>query len=139
MPDWDIGADDALSSDDYVDMNMGPLVDENGNPIPGTSAYPSGPDYGQQQQLPPGQQQPQGPVTQQWLDNVLGGTPNRRQPPPPAQPPGSRPAQPPQQQPQPTQPQRDPLAPQPQPPSPPPGGGSAAGGYPAQPRSGAPQ
>jgi penicillin-binding protein 1A len=138
MPDWDINADDYMG-DEYIDTNTAPLVDENGNPIPPPGGYPPGydqqaypPGAYPQGQLPPGQQQqPQNGLSQQWLDNVLGNS-RERQP------------QRPQQQQQQQQQQVPPVSnqPQPQPSSGqqrPPRDGSAADGYPAQPRSGFPQ
>ena len=127
MPDWDLSPEEQYMGDEYIDTNTMPLVDENGNPLPGQAAYPPG--YDQQQQLPPGSQPgqpPQGPLSQQWLDNVLGG--NRQQPrnPPQTVPPGTQPP------PQPQTPPKQPPATQPQPRSP-------DDGYAAQPRSQTPQ
>jgi penicillin-binding protein 1A len=136
MPDWNLEPDEQYMNGEYVDMNTAPLVDENGNPIPPPGGFPPG--YDQQQyppgtyppgQIPPSQQQQQNGLSQQWLDNVLGNSRERQ------------PQRPPQQQ------QQVPPAtnqPQPQPqPSPgqqrPPRDGSAADGYPPQPRSGFPQ
>jgi penicillin-binding protein 1A len=137
MPDWNLEPDEQYMNGEYVDMNTAPLVDENGNPIPPPGGFPPG--YDQQQyppgtyppgQIPPSQQQQQNGLSQQWLDNVLGNS-RERQP--------QRPPQPQQVPPATNQPQ-----PQPQPqPSPgqqrPPRDGSAADGYPPQPRSGFPQ
>jgi penicillin-binding protein 1A len=135
MPDWNLEPDEQYMNGEYVDMNTAPLVDENGNPIPPPGGFPPG--YDQQQyppgtyppgQIPPSQQQQQNGLSQQWLDNVLGNS-RERQP--------QRPPQPQQVPPATNQPQ-----PQPQP-SPgqqrPPRDGSAADGYPPQPRSGFPQ
>jgi penicillin-binding protein 1A len=132
MPDWNLEPEEEYMGDEYIDTNMAPLVDENGNPIPPPGGYPPG--YPQQYPpgaLPPGQQQPQQPqngLTQQWLDNVLGSS---RQP------------QRPQQQPQQVPPATNQTQPQPGSPRPdqqrPPQSGSAGDGYPAQPRSGLPQ
>src|SRR4051812_1240516 len=72
MPDWQLSPEEEYMGDEYIDTNTAPMVDENGNPLPGQPSYPPGYDQQQQQQLPPGQQ-PQGPLTQQWLDNVLNG------------------------------------------------------------------
>jgi penicillin-binding protein 1A len=136
MPDWNLEPDEQYMNGEYVDMNTAPLVDENGNPIPPPGGFPPG--YDQQQyppgtyppgQIPPSQQQQQNGLSQQWLDNVLGNSRERQ------------PQRPPQQQ------QQVPPAtnqPQPQPqPAPgqqrPPRDGSAADGYPPQPRSGFPQ
>jgi penicillin-binding protein 1A len=118
MPDWQLEPEEEYPGGEYIDTNTMPMVDENGNPIPGTSAYP-GSDMQQQQQLPPGQQPPPGGLTQQWLDNVLGG--NRDRPP--------QPRQPGQQVPPPATPSQ----PQPQPPK------SGSEPNPAQPRTPAPQ
>ncbi len=105
MPDWQLEPEEQYLGDDYIDLNTQPLVDENGNPIAQSQAY--GVDaYGNPVPLPPQQQQQQGPLTQQWLDNVLGN--GRERPgavPPPqtqsqqrpsAQPPAQQPATPPQ-------------------------------------------
>jgi penicillin-binding protein 1A len=127
MPDWNLEPEEQYMGDEYIDTNTAPLVDENGNPIPPPGGYPPG--YDQQQYppgtLPPGQQpQQQNGLSQQWLDNVLGNSPERQP---------QRPQQ--QQVPPATQPQ-----PQPQP-TPPrqgqqrtPQDGSASDGYPAQSR-----
>ncbi len=132
MPDWNLEPDEQYMGDEYIDMNTAPLVDENGNPIPPPGGYPPG--YGAQQYppgtLPPGQQQPaqQNGLSQQWLDNVLGNSRERapqRQPQP-------------QQVPPPTQPQQQPATPRPGQQRVP-QEGSAADGYPAQPRGGLPQ
>ena len=102
MPDWQLEPEEEYGAE-YIDMNMAPLVDENGNPIPGTSAYPT-PDMQQPQPLPPGQQQPPpGRLNQQWLDNVLGNGRDRQQPRQPGQQPPP-PTNTPQPQPQPQQP-----------------------------------
>jgi penicillin-binding protein 1A len=135
MPDWNLEPDEQYMNGEYVDMNTAPLVDENGNPIPPPGGFPPG--YDQQQyppgtyppgQIPPSQQQQQNGLSQQWLDNVLGNSRERQ------------PQRPPQQQ------QVPPATNQPQPqpqPAPgqqrPPRDGSAADGYPPQPRSGFPQ
>ncbi len=150
MPDWSLEPDEAYPGGDYIDNETGPLVDENGNPLPGQEGYP--PPYDQQQQQPsapagqqPQQQQQPGGLNQQWLDNVLG-TNRVRQParPPVQQLPQQMPnrAQPQPQNPRQPQPQ-NPRQPQPQPLQPSgasgytqPSGGQA---YPAQPRSGFPQ
>jgi penicillin-binding protein 1A len=118
MPDWELSPEEEYGAE-YIDTNMTPLVDENGNPIPGTSAYPT-PDM-QQPQLPPGQQPPPGGLSQQWLDNVLGSNRDRQQPRPPGQqvPPGTVPTQPQPQQPQPQpRPSNDPDPSQPRAPTP---------------------
>jgi penicillin-binding protein 1A len=115
MPDWQLEPEEEYTAGEYIDLNTAPMVDENGNPIPGQPAYPPGDDPGQQQQLPPGQQPPGG-LSQQWLDNVLGSGRDRQQPRPPGQPipPATAPTQP-QQQPQPQPPRSTsyPNAPQP--------------------------
>jgi penicillin-binding protein 1A len=132
MPDWNLEPDEQYMGDEYVDMNTAPLVDENGNPIPPPGGYPPG--YEAQQYppgtLPPGQQQPgqQNGLSQQWLDNVLGNSRERapqRQPQPQQVPPA-------------TQPQQQPATPRPGQQRVP-QDGSAADGYPAQPRGGLPQ
>jgi penicillin-binding protein 1A len=117
MPDWQLEPEEEYPGGEYIDTNTMPMVDENGNPIPGTSAYP-GSDMQQQQQLPPGQQPPPGGLTQQWLDNVLGG--NRDRPPQPRQP-GQQvppPATPSQTQPQPPKSGSEPNPAQPRTPAP---------------------
>ena len=105
MPDWDLGADEDIYANEVA---FEPLVDENGNPLPGQPTDPMvvGPDG---QPLP--QQQQQQPQTgqqldQQWLDQVLppGSTqrpqPQRQQPPrpvvvrPPPPPSSARPPDP---------------------------------------------
>jgi penicillin-binding protein 1A len=110
MPDWQLEPEEQYTGDEYIDTNTGPLVDENGNPLPGTSAYPTD-QYGQpQQEQQPSAQGPQGGVNQQWLDSVLGNGRDRQQPRAPGQqqvPPAT--TQPQQRQPEPQQ--RDPLAP----------------------------
>ncbi len=132
MPDWNLEPDEQYMGDEYIDMNTAPLVDENGNPIPPPGGYPPGYDAQQYPPgtLPPGQQQPaqQNGLSQQWLDNVLGNSRERapqRQPQP-------------QQVPPPTQPQQQPATPRPGQQRVP-QEGSAADGYPAQPRGGLPQ
>jgi penicillin-binding protein 1A len=119
MPDWQLEPEEEYGAE-YIDTNMTPLVDENGNPIPGTSAYPA-PDMQQPQQLPPGQQPPPGGLNQQWLDNVLGNSRDRQQPRQPGQqvPPATSPTQP-QPQPQPEDPRSgsDPNPSQPRSPAP---------------------
>ena len=107
LPDWQLSPEEQYMGDEYIDTNMTPMVDENGNPLPGQPSYPPGYDQQQQQQLPPGQQ-PQGPLTQEWLNNVLGGN---RQPPQPQPRPG-QPVQP-GTQPQPQQPPAGQPRPQP--------------------------
>ena len=107
MPDWDLGADE----DPYAsEVAFQPLVDENGNPLPGQPTDPMivGPD-GQplpQQQQPQQQPQTSQQLDQQWLDQVLppGSTQRpqsqRQQPPrpvvvrPPPPPSSARPPDP---------------------------------------------
>jgi penicillin-binding protein 1A len=103
MPDWQLEPEEQLPGDEYIDMNMAPLVDENGNPI---APPPGSPTQGQQ---PPPQQQPESGLSQQWLDNVLG-TSRERQPArqPPRQPGQQIPPATTQPQP-PTQPRPQPL------------------------------
>jgi penicillin-binding protein 1A len=130
MPDWDLGADENYLGDEYIDTNTAPLVDENGNPLPGQQAYPPGYDQQPPGTLPPGQQPPpqqQNGLTQQWLDNVLG-TGRERQP---ARPPAQPSPQPPTNQAQPKPRVVEPPPRQPQP--------SGGDGYPADPRTGFPQ
>jgi penicillin-binding protein 1A len=132
MPDWNLEPEEQYMGDDYIDTNMAPLVDENGNPIAPPGGYPPG--YDQQQYppgtVPPGQQpqQPQNGLTQQWLDNVLGNS-RERQPQRPSQqqvPPATN-----QPQPQPGTPRPgQPRAPQ---------SGSTGDGNPSDSRSGLPQ
>jgi penicillin-binding protein 1A len=129
MPDWQLEPDEQYQGDDYIDTNSAPLVDENGNPIPGSSAYPQTDQYGQpvqEQQQQPG---PQGGVNQQWLDNVLGNNRDRQQPRPPGQqvPPATAQPRPQDQQ---QQPQQQPRGPQPR---------SAYQTDPSQPRAPLPQ
>jgi penicillin-binding protein 1A len=117
MPDWELTPEEEYGAE-YIDTNTMPLVDENGNPIPGTSAYPT-PDMQQPQQLPPGQQAPPGGLNQQWLDNVLGTTKDRQQPRQPGQQQPPPPTNTPQPQPQPQPPRSgsDANPPQPRAPS----------------------
>jgi penicillin-binding protein 1A len=132
MPDWNLEPEEQYMGDEYIDTNMAPLVDENGNPIAPPGGYPPG--YDQQQYppgtVPPGQQpqQPQNGLTQQWLDNVLGNS-RERQP--------QRPSQ--QQVPPATnQPQPQPGTPRPGQPRTP-QSGPAGDGNPSDSRSGLPQ
>jgi penicillin-binding protein 1A len=102
MPDWNLGEEE----DPYAnEVAFEPMVDENGNPLPGQPADPIvlGPDG---QPLPQRQPQTSQQLDQQWLDQVLppGSTqrpqPPRQQPPrpvvvrPPPPPSSSRPADP---------------------------------------------
>jgi penicillin-binding protein 1A len=99
MPDWNLEPDDPFLGEDFFDPESQSLVDEDGFPIQ------PGPVLDPQQQ--PGMQppQPQGGLSQQWLDTVLGTGGERQQPaerrPPTAVPPQPRPgpagAAPPQQ------------------------------------------
>jgi penicillin-binding protein 1A len=108
MPDWQLEPEEQYPGDEYLDFNMAPLLDEYGNPIgPQPQGYPPGTyppqGYPQQQQLPQQQQQQQnGPLTQQWLDNVLGtGRDRQPQRQPGQQVPPTMQPQPEQQQPRP--------------------------------------
>lgn len=106
MPDWQLEPQEEYLGGEYIDTNTAPFVDENGNPLAPPEGYPPGP-ADQQQVGPP----PQGGLTQQWLDNVLGSGPQRQQPRSPGQSPQPAPV-PPQQQPQPRS-ATDPNPPQP--------------------------
>ncbi len=102
MPDWDLGADEDMYANEVA---FEPLVDENGNPLPGQPADPMivGPDG---HPLPQQQPQTSQQLDQQWLDQVLppGSTqrpqPQRQQPPrpvvvrPPPPPSSARPPDP---------------------------------------------
>jgi penicillin-binding protein 1A len=125
MPDWNLEPEEQYPGDEYIDTNMAPLVDENGNPLPGQQTYPPGYEQQQPGTIPPGQQ-PQNGLTQQWLDNVLGNSRERQ---PQRAPQQQQPVQPLPQPPNP-RPQPQPRAPQPQ---------SAGDGYPAEPRAPLPQ
>jgi penicillin-binding protein 1A len=91
MPDWELEPEEQFFGDEYIDTSVYPMVDEDGNPIMPPPGYEPGQEFpGQQpQQLPPAQQQPEGGLTQQWLDNVLGNARERQQQQqrPPPQPP----------------------------------------------------
>jgi penicillin-binding protein 1A len=102
MPDWNLGEEE----DPYAnEVAFEPMVDENGNPLPGQPADPIvvGPDG---QPLPQQQPQTSQQLDQQWLDQVLppGSAqrpqPQRQQPPrpvvvrPPPPPSSTRPADP---------------------------------------------
>ena len=102
MPDWNLGEEE----DPYAnEVAFEPMVDENGNPLPGQPADPIvvGPDG---QPLPQQQPQTSQQLDQQWLDQVLppGSSerpqPQRQQPPrpvvvrPPPPPSSTRPADP---------------------------------------------
>ena len=82
MPDWNLDSED----DPYAnEVGFAPLVDENGNPLPG-QPVDTLPPPGQPLPTQPQQPQTDSQLDQQWLDKVL--------------PPGSGPPQRPQQQPQ---------------------------------------
>jgi penicillin-binding protein 1A len=90
IPDWELEPEEGYLGTEYIDTSIFPMVDEDGNPI-----LP--PDYAPGQQYPqpaPQQQQPDGGLTQQWLDNVLAN-PRERQPPPTQPQPGAPQRQPP--------------------------------------------
>lgn len=76
LPEWQLEPDNEAY---YGDPDEGPLVDEDGNPIPGTARdgpYPTTPDESDgaaPAESPP----PSGRLDQQWIDNVLGRDPNR--------------------------------------------------------------
>jgi penicillin-binding protein 1A len=71
MPDWQLEPDEEYFGDEYIDPNMTPLVDENGNPVAPPPGYAPGMQYPQPQPQQPG-------LTQQWLDNVLGNERERQ-------------------------------------------------------------
>jgi len=119
MPDWQLEPEEQWFGDEYIDLDTAPLVDEHGNPIAPLDGYGSVPQLPQQQQ----QQQQQGPLTQQWLDDVLGAPRDR-----PQRVPGQPLPAPRQQQPQPVQPQPPQAQPR-----------SGAEPNPPQPRSGTSQ
>ena len=108
MPDWELSPEEEYLGDQFIDANSFPMVDENGNPLPLPPGYDPGMQI-PQQQAP----RPDNGLSQEWLNNVLGGG---RQPQPQPQrqpgqqlPPGTV-QQPPsndprQQQPQPADPQ----------------------------------
>ena len=111
MPDWDLGEEEGLYGNEVA---FEPLVDENGNPLPGQPTDPMtvGPDG---QPLPQQQPQTSQQLDQQWLDQVLppGSTqrppPQRQQPPrpvvvrPPPPPSSARPPDPLEPAPEPSQ------------------------------------
>ncbi|GLS99659.1 penicillin-binding protein 1A [Sphingobium jiangsuense] len=76
LPEWQLEPDNEAY---YGDPDEGPLVDEDGNPIPGAardSPYPTTPD--ESDGTPPAEPPPPGGrLDQQWIDNVLGRDPNR--------------------------------------------------------------
>jgi penicillin-binding protein 1A len=100
MPDWQLEPDEEAWGMNYVDSE--PMVDADGNPLPGQPADPLAPQPGADQ------------VDQQWLDEVLRRNPEARpqpgqQLPQPQQVPPVR-NQPPRQ---PSEPAPDPLQPRP--------------------------
>lgn len=113
IPDWQLEPDEEAWAMNYVDSE--PLVDADGNPLPGQPVDPLAPQPGSEQ------------VDQQWLDEVLRRNPDARPQPPPQQPqqqPRTLPPRQPQQQPrtlpprqpadrQPSERTPDPLQPQP--------------------------
>jgi penicillin-binding protein 1A len=117
MPDWDLSPEEEYLGDQYIDGNNFPMVDENGNPLP----LPPGYDPGMQipQQVPRTNEG----VSQEWLNDVLGGQGQPQQQPQPQRQPGQQippatvqpPPSDPQQQPRPTEPRsaRDPDPAQP--------------------------
>ena len=77
MPDWELGPEEEF---DANEVGFEPLVDENGNPLPGQPTDPVPPGTVQPQ---PGQQpETTGQLDQQWLDQVLPPGGAQRQPPP---------------------------------------------------------
>jgi len=76
LPEWQLEPDNEAY---YGDPDEGPLVDEDGNPIPGAARdgpYPTTPD--ESDGTPPAEPPPSsGKLDQQWIDNVLGRDPNR--------------------------------------------------------------
>jgi penicillin-binding protein 1A len=79
MPDWQLEPEEEYLGGDYIDTNMMPMVDENGNPILPPPGYAPG-------QIPQGTPpSPESGLTQQWLDNVLGSQPQRQPQRPPVQ------------------------------------------------------
>ena len=84
MPDWQLEPEELYLGDEYLDPNAMPMVDEHGNPI-----MPPGYQPGMEGQLPP--PQPGSGLTQEWLDNAIGGGRQPQRPPPQAPPPSSQP------------------------------------------------
>jgi penicillin-binding protein 1A len=76
MPNWDLGEEEHIYANEVA---FDPLVDENGNPLPGqpVDTVPVSPDGQQGPQSQTGQQ-----LDQQWLDQVLPPGSTQRQPPP---------------------------------------------------------
>ena len=103
MPDWQLEPEELYLGDEYLDPNAMPMVDEHGNPI-----MPPGYQPGMEGQLPP--PQPGSGLTQQWLDNAMGGGRQPQRPPPQAPPPSSQPPPGTQQR---SPPQPDPSQPRP--------------------------
>ena len=103
MPDWQLEPEELYLGDEYIDPFATPMVDEHGNPIMPPEYQP-----GMEGQLPP--LQPGSGLTQEWLDNAIGGgrQPQRPQPqaPPPSNqpPPATQPRSPPQPDPPQTRP-----------------------------------
>jgi penicillin-binding protein 1A len=109
MPDWQLEPEEEIWSVPGEVGGMEPMVDADGNPLPGQDPYGAPP---QQQPMRPDGTAPD----QQWLDEVLGGNrPPQQQPQPQPQPfpPGQRvpPPQPPR-----SPPPAEPLEPRPDPP-----------------------
>ena len=106
IPDWQLEPDEEAWGFNYVDSE--PMVDADGNPLPGQPTDPLAPQ--------PGTPQP-GEETQQWLDEVLRRNPDNRAPPPPQQqrpvPQQQRPAPSTTRPPQPSERPADPLQPRP--------------------------
>ena len=103
MPDWQLEPEELYLGDEYLDPNAMPMVDEHGNPI-----MPPGYQPGMEGQLPP--PQPGSGLTQEWLDNAIGGSRQPQRPPPQAPPPSSQPPPGTQQR---SPPQPDPSQPRP--------------------------
>ena len=103
MPDWQLEPEELYLGDEYLDPNAMPMVDEHGNPI-----MPPGYQPGMEGQLPP--PQPGSGLTQEWLDNAIGGGRQPQRPPPQAPPPSSQPPPGTQQR---SPPQPDPSQPRP--------------------------
>ena len=102
-PDWQLEPEELYLGDEYLDPNAMPMVDEHGNPI-----MPPGYQPGMEGQLPP--PQPGSGLTQEWLDNAIGGGRQPQRPPPQAPPPSSQPPPGTQQR---SPPQPDPSQPRP--------------------------
>jgi penicillin-binding protein 1A len=101
MPDWQLEPDEEAWGMNYVDSQ--PLVDADGNPLPGQAADPLAPQPGAEQ------------VDEKWLDEVLRRNPENR-PQPGQQQPQPQPMPPPVRNPPPLQPSDqppDPLQPRP--------------------------